>query len=106
MGFPDLKIPSLNILKSLLTFLSQLRNAVTAGKQIPNTSLASYIFQNLKNVTPYFICITAVESADGEVQAARGTRLVTKVKIIIIIIIKLFLAGNLPENHGSKTRSL
>ena len=27
MGFPDLKIPSLEILRSLLTFLSQRRNA-------------------------------------------------------------------------------
>ena len=32
MGFPDLKIPSLEILRSLLTFLSQRRNAVTPGK--------------------------------------------------------------------------
>ena len=57
MGFPDLKIPSLETLRSLLTFLSQRRNAVTPGKKIPNISMACCSFQNLKNVTPYKICI-------------------------------------------------
>ena len=35
MGFPDLKIPSLEILRRLLTFLSQRRNAVTPEKGNP-----------------------------------------------------------------------
>ena len=33
MGFPDLNIQSLEILRSLLTFLSQRRNAATPGKK-------------------------------------------------------------------------
>ena len=32
--------------------------------------------------------------------------LTTNIEIIIIIIVRLFLAGNLPENHSGKTRSL
>ena len=36
MGFPNLKIPPLEILRSLLTFLSQRRNAVTKNPQYIN----------------------------------------------------------------------